>query len=149
MCSGVVLCQQKQSASSRLFTQPQQSWKASSSQEAVQHKPWLEHTASPLPWHCHCLRQQQEHNSSTQLLLCQLLPPSQSSGQGLKHPPLRVLTQVWQKSIKNHSVPILVFHHLLIHWVLWHSWKCHWKYLERWILGKKKFLKIYNIKTEP
>lgn len=40
-------------------------------------------------------------NSSTQLLLCQLLPPSERSGQGLKHPPLRALTQVWQKVHKE------------------------------------------------
>lgn len=66
MCYGVVLCQQKQSASSRLFTQPQQSWKANSSQERVQHKHWLEHTRSPLPWHCHCLSQEQKHREQSQ-----------------------------------------------------------------------------------
>lgn len=37
--------------------------------------------ALPLP------QEQQEHNPSTQLLPCLLLPPKQSSGQGLKHPP--------------------------------------------------------------
>lgn len=43
-----------------------------------------------------------------------------------------------KKSIKNHSEPILVLHHLLILWVLWHSWKCYWKYLVRWVLAKKQ-----------
>lgn len=43
-----------------------------------------------------------------------------------------------KKSIKTHSIPILVLHHLLIQCVLWHSWKCHWKYLQRWFLAKKK-----------
>lgn len=42
-----------------------------------------------------------------------------------------------KRSIKTHSIPILVLHHLLIQCVLWHSWKCHWKYLERWVLAKK------------
>lgn len=64
MCYGAVLCQQKQSASSRLFTQPQHSWKANSSQETVQHKHWLQHTRSPLPWHCHWLSQEQEHRAA-------------------------------------------------------------------------------------
>lgn len=41
------------------------------------------------------------HSSSTQLLLCQLLPTTERSGQGLKHPPPGVITQVWQKVHKE------------------------------------------------
>lgn len=64
--------------------------------------------------------------------------PSGRSAQGLRHPPHQELSlRYGTMSIKTHPTPIPVLHHLLNQCGLWHSWMCHWEYLERWFLAKK------------